>query len=53
MDMFLNAVKYCEDGLSRAIANNDSPVVIQAWKDELSKWKYKTGHYYVTCKNPM
>lgn len=53
MDLFLNAIKYCQNGLDKAIKNNDDANIIMKWKLELEKWNREFQKYYTTCKNPM
>lgn len=50
MDLFINAIRYCEDGLDKAIENNDDLDIIQAWRSELARWKANFLHYYQLCK---
>lgn len=38
MELFINAINYCKDGLKKAIDNNEDEPVIQAWVNELRKW---------------
>lgn len=53
MELFINAINYCKDGLKKAIDNNEDEPVIQAWANELRKWDHHFQHYYKTCKNPI
>ena len=53
MDLFLNAINYCKNGLNKAIKNNDDTNIIMKWKLELEKWNQEFQKYYHTCKNPM
>lgn len=48
MELFINAIKYCENGLRRAIENDEEISIIKAWKSELEKWRYNFIKYYQT-----
>ena len=53
MELYINAINYCKNGLNKAIENNDTSNIIMKWKLELERWNQEFQKYYTTCKNPM
>lgn len=53
MELYINAINYCKNGLNKAIENNDTPNIIMKWKLELDKRTKEFQKYYHTCKNSM